>query len=217
MVFLTEEDGFFAGFKNAISIVDCNELDPKIAVKWIQVTAKNQKVKISTEVAEKLFQFCGGMMIRISTELEKLLAFVGNGEIFEKDITLMVAPEHDYNIFQITDEIGKRNNSKACEMMFAFTQNEKNVYSILRPMYSHFRRLLFVKISKLSNKELANLLQVKEYAVLMAQRQTKNFSATELKKIVDLLTKLDFDIKSGKISEESAIKTLTINILQTRG
>ena len=58
---------------------------------------------------------------------------------------------------------------------------------------------------------------MKEFAVKMVKNQAKIFTPKKLKEIVDMLYTFDRDIKQGKIKEEVAIKTATLNILKIRG
>ena len=68
-----------------------------------------------------------------------------------------------------------------------------------------------------SEEEIASLLGVKPYAVKMVKNQVRYFTPKKLKTIVDMLYEADRNIKTGKIKEEVAIKTVTLNILNIRG
>ena len=51
----------------------------------------------------------------------------------------------------------------------------------------------------------------------MLSNQIKVFSAKQLKTIVDMIADYDRKIKVGEMKENVAIKTVVINILNTRG
>ena len=84
---------------------------------------------------------------------------------------------------------------------------------LLGLIVNHFRRLFFIATSGLENKDLANLLGVKEYAIAKQRSQTINFSKMQLKKIYSLLEEIDFNIKSGAMLQENALYYLVLSIL----
>ena len=71
-------------------------------------------------------------------------------------------------------------------------------------MYSYYRRLLHIAISKESDSELSKRLAIKEYAVQKTRNQAKKFKVTMLKKAVDLLSDVDYRFKSGITDIDSA-------------
>ena len=94
---------------------------------------------------------------------------------------------------------------------------EKNIFSVWSVLYNHFRRMFYVKISAMGVKELADQMGVKEFAITKAKQQAELFKPTQLKKILDILGETEINIKSGKMSQELAIKTGLVSILNTRG
>ena len=74
-----------------------------------------------------------------------------------------------------------------------------------------------VAINKNStNYELAQMLGIKEYAVKMTQNQVNLFTKASLKKINDLCSKLDFDLKQSNISVDNYINVLVLTILNLK-
>ena len=51
---------------------------------------------------------------------------------------------------------------------------EKNIFGIWSALYGHFRRMFYAKVSKMSNKEIAEHLGVKEFAIAKAKAQAEN-------------------------------------------
>ena len=64
---------------------------------------------------------------------------------------------------------------------------------------------VYVSVSNASESEIADALKVKEFAVTMAKRQARAFSAKRLKTVVDKLAELDSAFKSGKIEQNTAV------------
>ena len=78
---------------------------------------------------------------------------------------------------------------------------------------NHFRRLFFVAVSGLSDKELSTMLSVKEFAIVKARELSKNFTKIQLKNIYEMLNDVDFYIKNGQMQIENALYYLIFGIL----
>lgn len=201
-----------------ITWVNCNMLDNKTLFSWIRVNAKKFGVKIADVAALRLVERTSGQMMRIKSELEKLCHMVGeNAEISVKLIDDNVAAENEYQVFVFTDLVAKGQKQKALEMMTQMLLYEKNIFGIWSALYNHFRRMFYAKVSKMSEKQVAEYLNVKEYAIIKARVQAESFKATELKNVLDIISTTEENIKTGKLSQEIAIKTALVNILNTRG
>ena len=61
--------------------------------------------------------------------------------------------------------------------------------------------------------ELSKLLGVKEYAVKMSMQQAGLFSKSQLKKINELLSQVDFDLKQSNMSIDNAVGLIVLKIL----
>lgn len=198
--------------------INCNTLDAKTMESWICVNAKKQGVKIEPAAVLRLVERTAGQMMRVKSELEKLCAFVGEGgTISAEAVDQNVAAENEYQVFVFTDLVAKNQKEKALLMMNQMIMYEKNIFGIWSALYGHFRRMFYAKVSKMSNKEIAEHLGVKEFAIAKAKAQAENFRAIELKKILDIICTTEENIKTGKMSQEIAIKTGLVNILNTRG
>ncbi|MFA5758161.1 MAG: hypothetical protein WC942_02130, partial [Clostridia bacterium] len=87
---------------------------------------------------------------------------------------------------------------------------------LLISAYTQFRRLLHISLSLSANKsipEIAISLNMKEGAVRWAVADIKKYSQIILKNIVDMCTRADEFVKSGKMSDENALDWLVLNIL----
>lgn len=198
--------------------VDCNCLDNKTLENWIAVSSQKRKVVFEPAAATRLVDRTGGQMFRIRSEFEKLVALVGeNGKVTVKMVDENVAAENEYQVFEFTDLVAKGKKVEALEMMNTIMLYERNIFGIWSALYSHFRRLFYAKITKASTKEIADTMGVKEYAIIKARGQAEGFRAVELKKILDIIAGAEENVKSGKMSQDLAIKTGLINILNTRG
>lgn len=202
-----------------ITPVDCSKIDAKVISAFVKNTLAKNGILASEEAIEKLIMFADNDMTKISSELEKLSAYVFETKTLTADIVeKFVVQTKEYQVFELAEFIAKGEASKAIDLVDSFMIKSGSAFMLLSPLYNTYRRALFVSVNKdKSQSELASLLGVKEFAIKMLSNQVKVFSAKQLKSIVDMIADYDRKIKVGEMKENTAIKTVVINILNTRG
>lgn len=209
---------FFKGMKN-IEMVDCSKIDAKTISVYVKNFLAKQQISSNDETIEKLIMYCNFDMARITSELEKLSAFVLDTKILTSDIVEKnVTQDREFQVFQLAEFIAKGDSVNANKLVDSIMIKAGMGFTILSPLYNNYRRALFVAINKdKTSAELANLLSVKEFAIKMLKNQIAVFSAKQLKVIVDMISDYDRKIKVGEMKENIAIKTIIFNILNLRG
>ncbi len=195
---------------NFCETVDCNYLDEKIIEKIIAKKLQEKLIKSDIYTIKCLISYCNYNLSKINLELEKLIAYVGEGGILEKNhIELMVVKDVEYSIFELSNAVLEKNGEVAFKVLTYMIENGESIQNMFGLLLSSFRRLFFARTSNLSNTELAKHLEVKEYAIKLARN--KKLSATKLKEILELGSKLDFQIRKGEITDKNAIYTFISN------
>lgn len=209
---------FFKGMKN-IEPVDCSKIDAKTISAFVKNYLAKQQIESNEDVIDKLILYCNFDMARITSELEKLSAYVLDtkvltSEIVEKNVT----QDREFQVFQLAEFIAKGDADSANKLIDSIMIKAGMGFTILLPLYNNYRRALFVAVNKdKSSAELANMLGVKEFAIKMVKNQISVFGAKQLKNIVDMIADYDRKIKVGEMKENIAIKTIVFNILNLRG
>ncbi len=188
--------------------VSAKRLDDENLKAIIRAELNKYGKSISTDACQKLIESCCGYYSLIKNEMDKLIA-CDSFQITDKQIEELVCKETEFTVFELTDALSRRDASKAVELLNLMDKDTKTFSLIL----NHFRRLFFVSVSNLSDKELAELLSVKEYAITKARALTKNFSKLQLKNIYEMLNDVDFYIKNGQMQVENALYYLIFGIL----
>lgn len=201
-----------------LTSVDCDKLDEATIKNVLVNKLASNSAKMSKDAIDMLVLYCNNDMARITSELDKLISFAGGKEISKDDVSSLVVQDKEYQVFELAEFIAKGESGKALDLIFTLSKGGYSGFSLLTPLYNNYRRALFVAINKdKSDEEIASLLGVKPYAIKMVKNQVRYFTPKKLKNIVDLLYEADRNIKTGKIKEEVAIKTVTLNILNIRG
>ncbi len=200
----------FDFIKNQCSFVDCRRFDSATASAVIVNEFAKRNKQISSEAVNSLLDYCNGYLSRVNNEIDKLCYYDLNESLVTKKLVEeLVTKDSEYVVFELTDALGKKNADKALTILNQMSKEQ----GLLGLITSHFRRLFFISISDMNDKNLAALLGVKEYAISKQKQQVKNFSKMQLKKIYALLEKVDFNIKSGAMLQENAVYFLILSIL----
>lgn len=200
---------FFNKFDFIISEkVSAKRLDDRSLQELIVAELKSYNKTISNEACQQLIESCCNYYSLIKNELEKLIA-CDNFEISTKDIENLVCKETEFTVFELTEALSKKDAEKAINLLNLMEKDTKTFSLVL----NHFRRLFFVATSDMTDKQLAELLSVKEFAITKARSLSKNFTKLQLKNIYEMLNDVDFYIKNGQMQIENALYYLIFGIL----
>lgn len=205
--------------------VDCNKLSTELVSKFIVANIKQNKKQITVDALNTLIDYTLGDLQVISSEIVKICNYVGEKEqISLADINYNVKKSLEYQIFELTEGLGKKDFKKTFEILDDIklggkpkskdAQSGSNaVRGVFALIYNHFRRLFFVSLNSYSKGEYAKYLKVQEYAVTKIMNQVKMFTSKKLKEIIDLCADFDFKIKQSQIQEWNAIEIICLSIL----
>lgn len=200
---------FFNKFDFIISEkVSAKRLDDRSLQEIISSTLKTYQKTITSDACQNLIESCCNYYSLIKNELDKLIA-CEDFEITSKIVDKFVCKETEFTVFELTDALSRRDADKAVELLNLMEKDTKTFSLVL----NHFRRLFFVAVSDLSDKELSELLSVKEFAITKARSLSKNFTKLQLKNIYEMLNDVDFYIKNGQMQIENALYYLIFGIL----
>ena len=194
-------------------VIDC-KADDLFSFKYIKDEFEKQGKVIEQPQVKKLAQFCLNDMVRIKQEISKICSYLQTGNLVTDDvIDKLVTPDEELNVFALIDALSKKDAKSSHTILYDMQQNGEPSIKLLGLISGHFRRLFFAKISKnKTNAQLASELGCKEYAIVKAKQQSEKFSASQLKQIENLILETDYNIKSGKMSQENAMYYLIFKI-----
>ncbi len=199
-----------SSLKQIMTFVDCKRFDKKTSISILLNEFSKRNKQISAEAIESLLDYCNGYLTRAMNEIDKLCYYdVTDPLITKKIVDNLVTKDNEFVIYELTEALGQKNSDKSIKILDSMSKEQ----GLLGLIVNHFRRLFFIATSGLENKDLANLLGVKEYAIAKQRSQTINFSKMQLKKIYSLLEEIDFNIKSGAMLQENALYYLVLSIL----
>ena len=209
-------------FKN-FTEVDCSKLSPDLVSKFVVANVKQFNKQITVDALKVLIDYTLCDLQMITSEIVKLCNFIGDKEqITLEDVNSNVKKTLEYQIFELTENLGKKDFKKTFEILDDIKLGGKpkgkdsqsgSVKGLFSLIYNHFRRLFFVSLNSYSKSEYSKFLKIQEFAVGKITNQVKMFSSKKLKEILDMCADFDFKIKQSQIQEWSAIEIICLNII----
>ena len=169
----------------------------------VQKICATYKVKIDNSTAKYFIESCGTNMQDLINEIRKLIEYVGaNGVITEQEVDLLSIKQIDSVIFDLTDNLGKRDTKEAMEVLNNLIYEKEPIQKILITLYNHFKKLYIVKEASKTGKDLAGAMKLKPNQMFLTKKyrmQAGYFSEEEIENILEEFINLDANYKVGLI------------------
>jgi DNA polymerase-3 subunit delta len=186
------------------------------AISWIQAQSYHRAKKtISKHTANLLVQRIGTNLNNLSSELDKLILYVGDRTTIEEEDVMKASLDFPAeNVFSLIDAIGYRKKTQALAIFKSLYEQGEEFLSILYLITRHFRILWQAKELQQQGKnitQIASTLNIKfKKQQTTIWNQIKLFSFDELKRIFELLLQADLDLKSKDYKTHPLIMELLI-------
>ena len=206
VVFVEEEADKNKLYKAIDSVGEVQEFkllkEPQL-VENIKKICKAYQVSIDNANARYFIECCGTNMQELINEIRKLIEYVGPGGTINKEsIDKLSIKKLDSVIFDLTDNLGKKEISKSLEVLNDLLYKKEPIQRILIMLYNHFKKLFIVKICEKSGKDLVSSMNLKPNQVFLTNKyrtQARYFKIDELRTIMNELINLDANYKVGEI------------------
>lgn len=183
----------------------CNfeKLKPIQIAKRLKAICNAYKVDVDENTLMYLIEICGTSMQDLINEIRKLIEYAGeNGKIEKEAVNKLAIKQIDSVIFDLTDELGKKDIGSAMETLRGLIYNKEPIQKILITLYNHFKKLYVLKLAVRYNRNLAESMKLKPNQMFLVnkyKKQSDYFKEEELKKIIEELIDLDANYKIGLI------------------
>ena len=219
LVFIEEEaDSRLKLFKtlDKLGIVCKFDFQKPIQIeKRIKTICDGYKVKIDDSTLKYFIEVCGTNMQDVINEIRKLIEYTAEGGTIKKeDIDSLTIKKLESVIFDLTDNLGKKEVKIALEVLKNLIYNKEPIQRILVMLYNHFKKLYFLKLATKYNKDIISSLNLKPNQTFLVNKykaQSKYFSEKELKEILQSLRDLDFNYKNGLIDLQVGLEAILCN------
>lgn len=183
-------------------------------IKWIVKKFKDNNINIENSSAVYLIRTTGGNMENISSEISKLIAFVGErGKIDKNVIDYVCVKSFETRIFDLVDAVGNMNTKIALNIYKNLILMKESPIMILSMIVRQFRIIYQCKLLLNEMKDqnlIAQKIGQREFVVRECIKQSKNFSEDILKYALSSCLDTDVAIKTGRINGELALELLIV-------
>jgi len=182
---------------------------------WIKKEFNRYETEIDSGVLEKLIEYIGNDLWRMSNEIKKLASFKNNKKVRAEDVELLVRSKIETDIFKTIDAIAEKNKKQALKLLHKHLEKGDSPLYLLSMINYQFRNLLIVKDFIEKHKPYNVILKksgLHPFVVKKTYYQSQKFTFQELKKIYQKIFKVDLDIKTGRIQPEIALDLLITEI-----
>ena len=180
----------------------------------LKAILKAYKVNMEDSTLVYFIQCCGTDMQELINEIRKLIEYVGEGNtITNKDIDKLSIKKMESIIFDLTDNLGKKNTKQAIQVLRNLILAKEPIQKILITLYNHFKKIYLTKFAVAQHKDVASSLDLKPNQVFLVNKykaQANLFTREELRKILQELCDLDYKYKIGLIDLQVRIRSNTL-------
>ncbi|WP_298116213.1 DNA polymerase III subunit delta [Flavobacterium sp.] len=186
---------------------------------WISRVLQGKGYAIEPKANAMLVEFLGNDLSRISNELNKLQIILPKGHtINPKDIEENIGFSKDFNVFELQNALGSKNQLKAYQIAQYFADNPKDNPMVVTTslVFSFFVKLLKYHGLKDKNpKNVASVLGVSPFFLKDYDVALKNYPMKKVSSIVATLR--DIDVKSkgvgaNALSTHDLLKEMLVKI-----
>ncbi len=178
----------------------------------LKAICKGYKVEISENVLTYLLECCGTSMQDLINEIRKLIEYKGeNGVIEKEDIDKLSIKKIESIIFELTDNLGKKDVSKSLEVLNNLIYSKEPIQKILITLYNHFKKIYFTGLAVKTNKDIISTLKLKPNQTFLVNKyktQARYFGEKDLRKILQSLIDLDYNYKNGLIDLQVGLESI---------
>ncbi len=166
--------------------------------------------KASSAAARALVEAVGQDLRRIDSEVDKVVAYVGDaGDVTEKDVAAVVSQGAPVSVFAYLDALGARDCGSALRLFGRLADSGESVLGAHAMSVRHIRALVGARAlmdRRVRTDEMAPLLGVPPWQVRNTVAQASNFTPAELSAALRAAAAVEADAKSGAADARLAME-----------
>ena len=160
---------------------------------WINEVSLNKRIKLHPTSIQIIIDFVGNNLSQIENELDKLKINSEKDDVIRPDeVESIIGFSKEYNFFELTKHIGKKNFSKTIEIIeYMSTNSNKYPLTLLISSVFYFFNKLFLYHSVENKREASKIMGVNPYFIEEYKLASPNYSMKDISKIFNYLLEAD--------------------------
>ncbi len=186
---------------------------------FITSVLRNKGLSINPKANLMLTEFLGTDLSKINKELEKLQIIIPKGTtITPKDIEVNIGISKDFNVFELNDAIGTKNQLKAYRIANYFLENpkEKPLVVTISLLFSFFSKIMqYHGLVDKSENNVASKLKINRFFIKDYVTAARNYPMKKISYIIEKIRISDIKSKgvgSSQFGQEDILRELLVQI-----
>ena len=195
-------------------VSEMNAQPVSVLTKWIKGLFYAENKEITGDAVTCLLDRTGASMNLIKQEIEKLVTYVDNRPVIEKqDVEAVCSTQTVSRIFEMISAIGEKNQQKALKLYYDLLTLKEKPMSILFLIVRQFNGILQVAqgLSQgKNNSSLAKEIGIQPFLVGRYGSCARKFTPEILYSALKDCAQVEEDVKSGKLIDRIAVEMIII-------
>ena len=174
---------------------------------------KRRDATIDDDALELLLKRVDDSLEKVANEVEKLCLY--SKHITYDIVDTLVSKPLDENVFDLTSAILQKDRQKMFmiyhDLMILNEEPIKLIVLIANQMRLIYQVKLLVR-KGYNDKEIGKILSINHYRLKYLRQEGQDYDLNELLECIDQLSKLDVEIKTGKIDKKVGLELFMIRI-----
>jgi len=209
---LDERKNLVKKIKEKAKIYALDNVNKKDLPRVVRQMFDKRGMSITNDALTEFINRCGEDMYLINNEIEKLSCYKSDLNI--KDIDLMTPKKLEDNVFSMIDAIFNKKEDKVFEIYYGLKANNSEPITLISIIASQVRFMYQVMVLKdkgYSESNIANELSCNSYRVKLALEKVYRLSKIDLTMLLEDLSNLDINIKSGELDRFVGFELFLLN------
>ncbi len=199
--------------RKTVNFYEVSQLDHHQLLKIVDQSIRARGCHIDKEALELFLSRMPNRLLDISQEVEKMCLYTK--EITVETVDKMVTKQIEENVFELSTAILNKDMKQAMHIYRDLMLNKEEPVKLIGLIASSLRLLYQVKLldrKGYNDREIAQMLSLNPYRLKYIRKDGKDYELGELLKKIEELSKLDVQIKTGKIDKYKGLELFLIKI-----
>lgn len=192
---------FFSELKKADLLVEFKKLRDENLPGFVRKEVEACGKRVDPEAAEMLVYYSGNNLRELVSQIEKLVAFIGERQqITVSDVRAMASDTKTDTVFELANALGNRDLARSQRQLQTLLRDTDALYMMLGALARHFRQLCLIREMlerKAGKSEISKSLKINPYFLDGMLAQAKKFRLDEFPGIFTQMHDIDVGMKSG--------------------
>lgn len=174
---------------------------------------KRRDATIDDDALELLLKRVDDSLEKVANEVEKLCLY--NKHITYDIVDTLVSKPLDENVFDLTSAILQKNRQKMFMIYHDLMILNEEPVKLIVLIANQMRLIYQVKLldrKGYNDKEIGKILSINPYRLKYLRQEGQDYDLNELLECIDRLSKLDVEIKTGKIDKKVGLELFMVRI-----